>query len=81
MTYIKTLIILTGLALLTACAGGVTINPTVNNNTIVVPCETNPYGAPCGGEKKPPPLFNFFPFLCPVGAGVFLGCDHICLHG
>ena len=51
MTYIKTLIILTGLALLTACAGGVTINPTVNNNTIVVPCETNPYGATCTGTE------------------------------
>ncbi len=47
MTYIKTLIILTGLALLTACAGGVTINPTVNNNTIVVPCEANPFAPNC----------------------------------
>ncbi len=49
MTYIKLLTVLAGLALLTACAGGVTINPTVINNGegTSVPCEMNPFGDAC----------------------------------
>ncbi len=46
MTYLKTLIALTTLALITACAGGVTINPTINNGT-TDPCVTNPFGTGC----------------------------------
>ncbi len=47
MTYIKTLIILTGLALLTACAGGVAINSTVINNGSDDLCEANPFATGC----------------------------------
>ncbi len=47
MTYIKTLIILTGLALLTACAGGVAINSTVINNGGDDLCEANPFAPNC----------------------------------
>ena len=47
MTYIKTLIILTGLALLTACAGGVAINSTVINNGGDERCEANPFATGC----------------------------------
>ncbi len=49
MPYIKILTALTMLALLTACAGGVTINPTVINNGegTSVPCEMNPFGDAC----------------------------------
>ena len=53
MPYIKLLTILAGLALLTACAGAVTVNPTVNtggNGGGVGgddPSVTNPFGTTC----------------------------------
>ena len=49
MTYLKTLIALTTLALLTACAGGVTINPVVNNNNgpTAATCTANPFATGC----------------------------------
>ncbi len=48
MTYLKTLIALAGLVLITACAGGVTINTGNNDNTKTIdPCVTNPYGTDC----------------------------------
>ena len=51
MTYIKTLIALTGLALLTACAGGVTIN---NNTATLTPsatCDANPFIMGCNATQ------------------------------
>ena len=47
MPYIKLLTALAGLALLTACAGGVTVN---NTNNISVLCGTNPFTSTCGAE-------------------------------
>ena len=47
MPYIKLLTALAGLALLTACAGGVTVN---NTNNISVLCGTNPFTSTCGDE-------------------------------
>ena len=53
MPYIKLLTILAGLALLTACAGAVTVNPTVNTGGNGGsgggdgPCVTNPFGTTC----------------------------------
>ena len=47
MPYIKLLTALAGLALLTACAGGVTIN---NTNNINVLCGANPFTSTCGDE-------------------------------
>ena len=49
MPYIKLLTALAGLALLTACAGGVTVNPTTNNINITSdgPCVANPFGTTC----------------------------------
>ena len=50
MTHLKILTALTALALLTACAGGVTNNIgeiNINNGEL---CDTNPYGADCGEE-------------------------------
>ena len=49
MTYLKTLIALTTLALITACAGGVTINPVVNNNNgpTTATCTANPFATGC----------------------------------
>ena len=49
MPYIKLLTVLAGLALLTACAGGVTVNPTTNNINITSdgPCVANPFGTTC----------------------------------
>ena len=46
MTYLKTLIALTTLVLLTACAGGVAVNNTFNSG-IIAPCVANPFGAAC----------------------------------
>ena len=53
MPYIKLLTVLAGLALLTACAGAVTVNPTVNTGGNGGsgggdgPCVTNPFGTTC----------------------------------
>ncbi|MCA8836080.1 MAG: hypothetical protein K8953_13445, partial [Proteobacteria bacterium] len=48
MTYLKTLIALTTLALITACAGGVTVNPTiVNNGPTAEICTANPFTIGC----------------------------------
>ena len=53
MTYIKLLTVLAGLALLTACAGGVTINNgevNINNGN---PCDSQPFGDDCGVDYEP----------------------------
>ena len=47
MTYLKTLIALTTLALLTACAGGVAVNNTFNSGPTALTCTQNPFGTTC----------------------------------
>nr|MCA8833533.1 hypothetical protein [Pseudomonadota bacterium] len=55
MTYIKLLTALAGLALLTACGGGV--SPTVNIGQVTInngnPCATQPFGEDCGADYEP----------------------------
>ncbi len=60
MTYLKTLITpliaLTTLALLTACAGGVTVNPTIvktDDPKTTALCITNPFGTGCAVLTEP----------------------------